>query len=300
MSATPKTISIMTRHFIAALILLSAFTSCDNKKSYKYVEVVEEEGLLGGSDTKEKDPKTINAATDSAAYLEAYQSFCISLKVNKDMKQSLGKVYSTPTKFKLYNDKGTDITNTVFFADKDKREKEIEENIFSMGNTIQESVDKSKKEKIESFQQTAQLSLRFRFNDPCSRKIDSLYFVAYGLGSTSYHSAGDSLQIRPGFYLITYTGKINGKSMEWSNNLMITNGHRIDTTVVIPRILKTSTFKTTKMYSFLYYYCNELANGLLIDTYSNGKMRIKGNFKGGRAISKIKYFDINGQFDFEE
>ena len=145
----------MTRHIFAALILLSFLTSCDSKKSYKYVEVVNEEGLLGGTTTKEKDPKTIKAATDSAAYLEAYQSFCISLKVNRDMKQSLGTVYSTPKDFKLYNDEGTDITNSIFFADKDKREKEIEDRIFSMGNTIQESVDRNKKEKVESFKQTA-------------------------------------------------------------------------------------------------------------------------------------------------
>src|ERR1035437_713166 len=145
----------MTRHIITALILFSLFSSCDNNKSYKYVEVVEEEGILGGSDTKEKDAKTIKASTDSAAYLQADQNFCIFLKVNRDMKQSLGKVYSTPTNFKLYNDKGLDITNSVFFADKDKREKEIEDNIFSMSNTIQESVDKNKKEKIESFKQTA-------------------------------------------------------------------------------------------------------------------------------------------------
>lgn len=145
----------MTRHIFAALILISLLTSCDSKKSYKYVEVVNEEGLLGGTTTKEKDPKTIKAATDSAAYLEAYQSFCISLKVNRDMKQSLGTVYSTPKDFKLYNDKGTDITNSIFFADKDKREKEIEDRIFSMGNTIQESVDRNKKEKVESFKQTA-------------------------------------------------------------------------------------------------------------------------------------------------
>jgi hypothetical protein len=145
----------MTRHFIAALIFLSVFTSCDNKKSYKYVEVVEEESILGGTDTKEKDSRTIKEATDSAAYLEAYQLFCISLKVNRDMKQSLGKVYSTPTKFKLYNDKGSEITNTVFFADKDKREKEIEESVFSVKNTIQEAVDKNKQEKVETFKQTA-------------------------------------------------------------------------------------------------------------------------------------------------
>ena len=145
----------MSKHIFTAFIILSAFASCDNNKSYKYVEVVEEEGLLGGSDTKDKDPKTINATTDSAAYLEAYKDFCISQKVNRDMKESLGKVYSTPTRFKLYNDKGLEITNSVFFTDKDKREKEIEESIFSMKNTIQDAVDNNKKEKAESFKQTA-------------------------------------------------------------------------------------------------------------------------------------------------
>jgi hypothetical protein len=146
----------MTRQIIwTALILILFFTSCDNKKSYKYVEVVEEEGILGGTSTKEKDSKTIKASTDSAAYLEAYQYFCIALKVNRDMKQSLGTVHSTPASFKLYDNNGLDVTSTIFFVDKHKREKEIEERIFSMTNTIQESVDKNKKEKVSSFKQTA-------------------------------------------------------------------------------------------------------------------------------------------------
>ena len=137
----------MTRHIFTVLFLLSFFTSCDNKKSYKYVEVASEEGLLGGATTKEKDPKTIKATTDSAAYLEAFQTFCISLKVHGDMKKSFGTVYSKPKEFKLYNSEGTEISNTIFFADKDKREKEIEDKIFSMSNTIQESVDRNKKRK---------------------------------------------------------------------------------------------------------------------------------------------------------
>lgn len=147
----------MKKSIFTSLILLSVFTACDNKKNYKYVEVVEETGILGGSDIKEKDPKIIKAATDSAAYLEAYQNFCISLKVNKDVKQSLGTNYSTPIRFKLYNDMGSDITDKIFFSDKDKREKEIKKSIFSMSNTIQESVDKSKKDEVKSFRQTANL-----------------------------------------------------------------------------------------------------------------------------------------------
>lgn len=145
----------MRLHFFALLLLTVALYSCDNKKTYKYVEVVQEESILGGTDTKEKEAKSIKAADDSSAYLEAYQNFCISTKVNKDMQASLGKTYSVPKSFKLYNDKGVEISNSVFFADKDKREKEIEERIFSMKNTIQDAVDNSKKEKAETFKQTA-------------------------------------------------------------------------------------------------------------------------------------------------
>jgi hypothetical protein len=147
----------MTRHISTVLIIFSFLISCNNKKSYKYVEIVNEEGILGGTTTKEKETKEIKAATDSAAYLEAYRKFCISLKVNRDMKQSLGTVYSTPKDFKLYNEEGLDITNSIFFIDKDKREKEIEGEIFSMRNTIQESVDRSKKEKVELYKHTARI-----------------------------------------------------------------------------------------------------------------------------------------------
>lgn len=145
----------MKRLIFSTLILSAVFASCDSKKNYKYVEVVQEEGVFGGVDIKEKDTKAIKAATDSTAYLEAYKNFCIAVKVNKDMKLSLGKVYSTPLKFKLLNDKGIDIANTILFTTKDQKEKEIEERIFSMKNTIQDAVENNKKEKIESFNQTS-------------------------------------------------------------------------------------------------------------------------------------------------
>lgn len=144
----------MIRLKFAAFLLLSFLTSCDSKKSYKYVEVVSEDGLLGGSTSIEKDSRTIKAHTDSAAYLDAYQWFCISLKVNRDMKQALGTVYSTPKEFRLFDEKGIDISKSVFFADKDKREKEIEDLIFSRSNSIQEAVDRNKKEKVESYMQS--------------------------------------------------------------------------------------------------------------------------------------------------
>lgn len=135
--------------------LMAFLTSCD--KSYKYVEKVSEERVLGGTDIKEKDEETIKAKDDSTAYLEAFKKFCISVKVNKDMAQSMGKTYSTPLSFKLLNDKGIDITNTTLFANRTQREKEIEEQIFSMKNRIQDAVDINKKEKTEEFKQTAKI-----------------------------------------------------------------------------------------------------------------------------------------------
>jgi hypothetical protein len=95
------------------------FESCEFKKSYKYIEVISDESVFGGVDIKEKEPKTIMAISDSAAYLEAYQSFCISQKVNNDIKEAMGKVYSTPIKFKLMDKDGNDITNSVYFENKE-------------------------------------------------------------------------------------------------------------------------------------------------------------------------------------
>jgi hypothetical protein len=143
--------------FFVLLLTMIFFESCEFKKSYKYIEVISDESVFGGVDIKEKEPKTIMAISDSAAYLEAYQSFCISQKVNNDIKEAMGKVYSTPIKFKLMDKDGNDITNSVYFENKEKLEKEIENKIFSMNNSIKESVDKSKEEKIESFRQTAKI-----------------------------------------------------------------------------------------------------------------------------------------------
>ncbi|MCA1918683.1 MAG: hypothetical protein LDL38_04725 [Flavobacterium piscis] len=135
--------------------LITFLTSCN--KSYKYVEKVSEESILGGTDIKEKDEEIIKAKDDSTAYLEAFKKFCISVKVNKDMAQSMGKTYSTPLSFKLLNDKGEDITNTTLFANRTQREKEIEEQIFSMRNSIQDAVNNNKKDKTEEFKQTAKI-----------------------------------------------------------------------------------------------------------------------------------------------
>jgi hypothetical protein len=137
-----------------ALLLLSA---CDNINRYQYIEISAERVSLDGVENIEKEPKVIKASSDSAAYMAAFQSFCIALKVNEDMKQTRGKVYSTPLKFKLLNENGEDIASTVYFSNKVKREKEIREKIFALKNSIQESVDKSKVDDLKRFQDNASI-----------------------------------------------------------------------------------------------------------------------------------------------
>lgn len=137
------------------ILILGLLSSCN--KTYKYIETVQEESILGGSETKESTEKIISAPNDSTAYLEAYKKFCISSKINNDMKKSLGNTFSTPLSFKLYNDKEEDITNTTLFVSRTSREKEIEKQINSMENSIQRAVDSNKKEETENFKKTVKI-----------------------------------------------------------------------------------------------------------------------------------------------
>lgn len=114
------------RQTFKSLLLLLLLASCANKK-YKYIEVVKAERPEREPNIEEEDARTISAASDSAAYLKAFEHFCVSRKVSEDEKNGNNYGYvTTPLKFKLYNEKGIDIAGTVHFADKDKLEKEIE------------------------------------------------------------------------------------------------------------------------------------------------------------------------------
>lgn len=119
----------------------------ESKKEYKYIEIKEEKDLIGnGTEMKEEDPVIIKAASDSSAYLEAYEKFCISLKVNKDMVESLGETYSTPKEFKLLDESGKDIFLSVNFEDREKLEQEIYDRTFALENSLESIKDESSNE----------------------------------------------------------------------------------------------------------------------------------------------------------
>lgn len=121
------------------LFTILAFASC--QKQYTYVERVRETSIFGGSSEKDKEEKVIVAASDTAAYLEAFKEFCISKKVYQDMLVKSMKDVDVPLDFKLYNEQGINISDIMFPSRADK-EKEISERIFGMENIVGSS-DKS-------------------------------------------------------------------------------------------------------------------------------------------------------------
>lgn len=145
--------------------------SCNwNKKNYKYIAIVEEEGLMGGVQRKEQEAQVIKAENDSVAYLEAYKDFCIALKVSEDMKASHGSSSNTPIEFILLNDRDEDITNSVSFKDKELKEKEIKDQIFSMINDLQKSADIYTKEKNANLRKSLKI-------DPLKINELTKYFI---------------------------------------------------------------------------------------------------------------------------
>ncbi|MBQ8655519.1 MAG: hypothetical protein IJ527_00410 [Prevotella sp.] len=125
------------------LLLTAALTLTACNKKYKYVETVQEKSILSGSTIQEKESKEISAPSDSAAYLDAFQKFCISLKVYNDMqKKGMADYLDVPLGFKLYNNKGEDITDIVFYTKAEQMEI-ISARILSMENIVDGTKEKT-------------------------------------------------------------------------------------------------------------------------------------------------------------
>lgn len=118
--------------FLLSMIFL---ISCGGKKKYKYKEDLSEE-------------KIIEAYSDSAAYIQAYEIFIISKKSYTEIKNQFGgNGLTEPISFSLYNDKGEDIRYSISFSNKDSLDKAIEKRINSLPNNISESVSRIREEK---------------------------------------------------------------------------------------------------------------------------------------------------------
>jgi hypothetical protein len=153
---------------LGLLIILVA--SCEQSKKYEYVEIGLKENFSGGTERDEKDGVTIRAKTDSIAYLEAYQKFCIAEKVAKDMKEAIGSSGTTPIEFKLLDDQGNDISLLINFDNIDSLKNDIRTRIFDLKNSLAESVEKNKENELTNIKNSSKID---------SSKINELdkYFV---------------------------------------------------------------------------------------------------------------------------
>lgn len=148
---------------IVLIMLLIAYVangcqSAPKEKAYQYVETTREQSLFGGFDDKVHEPETIMAENDSIAYCEAFEKFCISKKVKKDMKEEFAD-YDMPTSepigFKLISPEGVDITHSVTFSDYEKVKTEIEYDVFSMGSLFAGTMERAEKDRANEFKISA-------------------------------------------------------------------------------------------------------------------------------------------------
>ncbi len=131
--------------------------SCQQSKKYEYVEIETRESIFGVTERYEKEGEIIRAKTDSIAYLEAYQKFCISEKVSKDMEESYGSFPTKPTDFKLLDDQGDNIALSIKFDKMDSLKMSVRSRIFEMKNSLKESADSYREKEIEDLKKSVKI-----------------------------------------------------------------------------------------------------------------------------------------------
>ncbi|MRG48377.1 hypothetical protein GFS24_24895 [Chitinophaga sp. SYP-B3965] len=170
---------------ISLVVLSILLHSCKISKKYYYTQ-------------DDKEEEIIEAATDSAAYLEAHKKFEIAKKVYNDMNETYGRLHSErPIKFKLLNEKREDITYLIHFEKKDSLEKNTSDLVNSLSNPIEErenAIHKSKYDTVGLYMAPIKiLNARFiekeysnykdvelRFKNVCKKKVAAIRFKWYG------------------------------------------------------------------------------------------------------------------------
>lgn len=138
----------MKHLLLFAAFVTILFSGC--QKKYQYVEEVIEHSILGGIKESTKDPKSITARNDTLAYIDAYTKYCISQSVYQKMvNDGYGNYLDIPIGFKLYNDKGEDISN-IYFTTKLEREQDIESLFLKVGDVMDNTLANNSTPKIDS------------------------------------------------------------------------------------------------------------------------------------------------------
>lgn len=107
-------------------LLFFLVLGCEDGNKYTYIEVFNHKAASGDSVKKYKAGELIYRPTDSAAYLDAFVKYCISIRAYEQFDSLREPLLFRPIGFLLLNKNGVDITNSVSFSNKDSLERQIE------------------------------------------------------------------------------------------------------------------------------------------------------------------------------
>lgn len=126
--------------------------------------------------------------------------------------------------------------------------------------------------------------------DPCSNKIYKGF--DYCLEKDGIKYCASSLENRTIILPTLGEYKLIGKGIGETHKVQI-NGIVNSDTFTVPRIRKYNI--THSKHNYLFRNCDTICNGTEIDYYSNGKIRLKAEFKYGIVIGELKRYYRSGK-----
>lgn len=135
------------------------------------------------------------------------------------------------------------------------------------------------------------------FYDACEESVVELPYVVhyFDQDTTIWVEAGESINLPDNYYQIEVQMIWNEMLTSFFSDYYKGEQHQIDTLF----LEKTRFFGPMSIHpdpkEFKYYCCTELCNGVIEEFDPKGKLRFRGRFKNGRAISKLKYYNSSGK-----
>jgi len=147
----------------------------------------------------------------------------------------------------------------------------------------------------------SQTMLDFSVMNNCSEnKVEeyeiSLSSLDFDKEIKDYWIDKDSLvTIEKGIYLI-FISIVEG---DYVKSYGVTRDFKADSIYLmqmeLPRIMRKRTRELHYPTDLGFYNCDEVCNGLQKDFYSNGKIRMEGEFKNGVPVKELKKYNENGE-----
>ena len=127
-------------------------SSCSNEKEYKYIDMrIEKDG--NDPTLKQYGTDVILAESDSSAYMQAFNKFCFLIEFEKKyLSEPYVLSYLEPRDFKLFNERGIEISDSINNIKIDSFKNEIQNQVLSLKQYKEEyykQIAEEKKERIK-------------------------------------------------------------------------------------------------------------------------------------------------------